>query len=191
MRLPDFLAPVECQALRFDGQHVGYDSRSIFPEGQGVVAGAAHSNFCRRIGIVRNAVAQSLINLLEMLKLVIVQTKEKCRHDPVGEAHSSPMLYGENSECLSEVSLQRDSVERSGIVRRRVRRRIGERRERIFEAAAQPPAGIVKRFIGIGAEFCQQRGQCRAGLPPQPKAVARMRRRKALVDQPDIQQGRR
>ena len=112
----DFRVVVPAEAFGFYGQHVGDFSIAVAAKRQSVVPAAAGAELFGGVRIVELALADAVVDLLEMLKLVVVEAKEKGRHVPVGMAGGTPMLNGEPRDRLAKVSLEGYAVEGSGIV---------------------------------------------------------------------------
>ena len=181
MRFFDLRIVVLGEALSFERQNVGNRVLAIHTEGQTIIAGTARASLRHAVGVVSFPGEKALIDRLEMLKLLIVQTEEKRWNQPIRMAMSTPVLDRENRKRFSQIALQRVAIKERGVVRGRIDSWIVKGRKIVFEPTSNPSAHILKRLINIVNELSLDSGEARSVLPPNPEAVTHMGIGKVLV----------
>ncbi len=144
------------EALSFKYHYVSDSCVGIEAKGQNIVAGTAEALLGWGIGVMPFGVTLALVDELEMLELLVVETEEEGGYEPISVAESAPVLNGKPGEKFAEIALQGRAVQTGGIVRGRVggRRCVG--RQRIVKSTAQPTACVVVGFLCVEAEFSEQ-----------------------------------
>jgi hypothetical protein len=82
-----------------------------------------------------------------MLKFLIVESEQKCRHNPVRMAVSAPVFNSNYRECFAKISLQGYTMKKRRVIRGRIVCRIAEGRKIVFEAATNTQACIFECFV--------------------------------------------
>src|SRR5580692_2040466 len=125
-----------------------------------------------------------------MLKFLVVEPEQERRYDPISMAVSAPVLDSQHCERFPEIALQRHTVKKCRVIRRRIMRRIVKWGKIIFEATTNAQACIFEGFVQVGQHLGPDRSQRSSILPPDSQAVTGMSAHQLLINKPSIQERR-
>jgi hypothetical protein len=140
---------MDSQTFCFQRQDVRDGVLPMAAEGETIIPSATGTDLFWRVWNVRVARNDPLINHVKVLEFGVVKAEQKGRDDPICLTMRTPVFYREDPQRFAEVSLQRDAMKKSRVVRSRVCGRVAERGEIIFESFAQPPASVVMGLLEI------------------------------------------
>src|SRR5215469_18397818 len=100
----------------------------------------------------------------------------------------APVLDSQHCERFPEITLQRHTMKKCRVIRRRIMRRIVEWEKIIFEATTNAQACIFERFVQVRHHLGPDRGQRSSILPPDPQAVTGMSAHQLLINKPSDQE---